>query len=97
MLFSAKQAENHARRELLLMRSRDLRLRLAEDSQVLARPLALVDRIRDGFHWLAAHPQWVALPIAITVVLRPRRVLGWALKAWRGWRMFRRVQGLLPR
>lgn len=96
-MLGAKLAENRAKRELLLARSHDLRFRLSQDAQVLRGPLALADRVRDGFHWLAAHPQWLLVPVALTVALRPRRVAAWALKAWWGWRLVRRVQALLPR
>ena len=97
MLFAAKLAVNRAQREMLLSRSHDLRVRIAQDAQVLEGPLSLADRVRSGFQWLASHPQWLLVPVALTVVLQPRRVLGWALKGWWGWRFFRRVQRFLPR
>ena len=96
-MFAAKLAENRIKREQLLVRSDELRQRLGQQALVLRNPLALADKIRNGYHWLMAHPQLLLLPVAVTVALRPRRVVGWALRAWWGWRLWRRVQGLLPR
>ena len=85
------------RQQLLLERSALLRGRMAQDLASLQRPLALVDTARDRLHWLAAHPQWLALPAVLVVALRPRRILGLAMKVWSGWRFLRNVQRWLPR
>ena len=82
-------------RPLLVARSHALRARLASEALTLQRPLALADRVRGGLHWLAAHPQWIAAVVALPVLLRPRRALGWALKMWSGWRLWRRLSRLL--
>lgn len=82
-----------ARRGQLVARSHALRERLAHEAQPLEHPLALADRVRDGLRWLVAHPQWVVGIVAVPVLLRPRRVLGWALKLWWSWRMWRRIAG----
>ncbi len=80
------------RQQVLLLRSVELRGRLAADAAVLQRPLALADRVHEGWRWLRANP---AAPIAAVVVvaaLRPRRVLRWGLRLWWGWRTLRRLQ-----
>jgi hypothetical protein len=84
------------RRERLLARSHALRHRLAVQSQALQRPLAVADQARSGFAWLKAHPQWVLAIVAVPVLLRPRRALGWALKLWWGWRLMQRIRSSLP-
>jgi hypothetical protein len=91
-----RQQELQVRRGELLARSRMLRERLAAESVPLQRTLSLADAARDRIHWLMARPQWLAAIVAIPVLLRPRRALGWALKLWWGWRMIGRVRGLLP-
>ncbi|MEO7390636.1 MAG: YqjK family protein [Ramlibacter sp.] len=96
-MWGEQLAENRVRREHLVACSQALREAMGQHSQALQTPLALADRVRGGFHWLASHPQWLVLPIALTVAMRPRRVLGWSMKLWWGWRALRRVQGLLPR
>ena len=91
-----RQQELQVRRGELLARSRMLRGRLAAETLQLQRTLSLADAARDRFHWLMAHPQWLAAVIAIPVLLRPRRAVAWALKLWWGWRMIGRLRGLLP-
>ena len=91
-----RQQELQVRRGELLARSRMLRERLAAESVPLQRTLSLADAARDRIHWLMARPQWLAAIVAIPVLLRPRRALGWALKLWWGWRMIGRLRGLLP-
>jgi hypothetical protein len=92
-MFSNRQAVLDARRGQLVARSQALRERLVQEALPLERPLALADRVRDGARWLVAHPQWIAGAVALPLLLRPRRVLGWALKLWWGWRLWRRVAG----
>jgi len=91
-----QQARLQMQRGQLVASSHKLRERLAHEAQPLQRPFALADRVRDGACWLAAHPLWLAALVALPVLLRPRRAGGWALKLWWGWRMWRRLQGLLP-
>ncbi|RYF65874.1 MAG: hypothetical protein EOO29_39760 [Comamonadaceae bacterium] len=91
-----RQAQLQRKRGELLARSRQLRTRLAAQSQPLQRTLALADGVRDRARWLASHPQWLAGITAVPILLRPRRALAWGLKLWWGWRMIRRLRGLLP-
>lgn len=91
-----RQQELQVLRGELLARSRMLRGRLAAETLPLQRTLSLADAARDRLQWLRAHPQWLAVIVAIPVLLRPRRALGWALKLWWGWRAVRRLRSLLP-
>ncbi len=80
------------RQQGLLLRSTELRGRLAADAVVLQRPLALADRVREGWRWLCAHPELPLAALVVVAVLRPRRVWRWGLRAWSGWRTLRRLQ-----
>ena len=93
-MWRARQQALEASRLQLQQRSRDLRTRLGEDAVALQRPLALADAVRSGLRWMAAHPQWVAAAVVLPIILRPRRVLGWALKLWWGWRAWQRLRPL---
>lgn len=95
-MWSDRQAQLQVRRGELVARSRALRERIAQEAQPLQRPLALVDRARDGLRWLMANPLWLVGIVAVSMVLRPRRAVGWAAKVWWGWRMWRRLQALAP-
>ncbi len=93
MLFATRQAELQQRRRVLLAHSRALRIHIALDAQPLKRPLALADQVHAGARWLAAHPQWPAAGVVLLAALRPRKAIGWALRAWGGWRLWRQVRG----
>jgi YqjK-like protein len=95
-MWNERRATLQARQQQLVARSHALRERLEQHALVLERPLALADRVRHGARWLISHPWWIAAGAALPVVLRPRRAAGWAVKLWWGWRMWRRVQPLLP-
>lgn len=90
-----RQADLRSRHAELVGRSQALRRHLAEQAQPLGAPFALADRARAGAHWLLAHPQWIAAIVAVPVLLRPRRALGWALKLWWGWGAWRKLRQLL--
>lgn len=96
-MWDGKQAELQARRAHLMARSDDLRRRLGEQAQALEHPLALADRARGAFQWLAAHPQWLIALLAASVALRPRRALAWGLKLWGAWRLWRQLRALVAR
>ena len=65
------------RQHRLLLRSTELRGRLAADAVVLRRPLALADRVREGWRWLRAHPEVPLAALVVVAVLRPRRAWRW--------------------
>lgn len=94
---SDKQLELQIRRNQLVMRSQALREQLGGQSQALQSPLALADRVRHAIQWLGAHPAWLAGLVAVPVIVRPRRALGWGIKLWGAWRVWQELRALLPR
>jgi len=80
------------RQQLLRLRSTELRGRLAADAAVLRQPLALADRVREGWRWLRANPAAPIAAVVVVAVLRPRRVWRWGWKLWWGWRALRQLQ-----
>ena len=52
---------------------------------VLQRARALVEELR-------RRPWIVAGGVALLVALRPRRALGWLMKGWSAWRLYRGAQ-----
>ena len=84
-----------ARQNALLLRSAELRGRLATDAVVLQRPLALADRVREAWRWVRVHPEAPLAALVVLAVLRPRRMLRWGWRAWSAWRRLRRLQAWL--
>lgn len=80
------------RQQLLLLRSQDLRGRLALQAAALQPPLAWADRLRAGWQWLHAHPEWPLGTALVVIVLRPRRALRWGIRLWSAWQTLRRLQ-----
>jgi len=80
------------RQRVLLVRSAELRGRLAADAAVLQRPLALADRVHEAWRWLRAHPEAPIAALVVVAVLRPRRAWRWGLQLWWGWSTVRRLQ-----
>lgn len=83
------------RRERLLVRSAQLRTRLAQDAQILAVPLTYADRAVGAVLWLRRNPQWPLGVLAVWIVWRPRRALHWASRLWWLWGVGQRLQRLL--
>jgi hypothetical protein len=79
------------RRAALVARSEGLRRGLAEQSLVLVRPLSWADRARAVGRWCAQRPLLFGAVVTLATVLRPRRALTWATRAWAGWRLLQRV------
>ena len=80
------------RQQVLRLRSTELRGRLVADAAVLQPPLALADRVHEGWLWLRANPAAPMAALVVVAVLRPRRVWRWGWKLWWGWRTLRRLQ-----
>jgi hypothetical protein len=80
------------RQQVLRLRSTELRGRLAADAAVLQPPLALADRVQEGWRWLRANPAAPVAALVVVAVLRPRRVWRWGWKLWWSWRTLRRLQ-----
>lgn len=80
---------------LALMRQRDNlvaqiafeRAAIAHHGASLWRLTRMIDRVRDGIHYLKSHPETLLLPIVITVVSRPWRLLTVAISGFGLWRM----------
>lgn len=89
-LRSERDHELALKRQRLVLRSAQLRLALATQSEVLRAPLAVADTARVGVQWLCRNPYAVIAPAALLAALRPARALRWARRLWWGWRTFRR-------
>jgi hypothetical protein len=81
----------------LLLRSAELRLEVATQGARLQTPLAVADRVREGWDWLRAHPEVPIAAAVVIAVLRPRRAWRWGVRLWWGWRSWRRLQRQLSR
>ena len=82
---------------LALLRQRDdlvaqiafERAAIAQDGASLRRLSRMIDGIRNGIRYLRHHPETLLLPVVITAVLRPRRLLTVAISGLGFWRMAR--------
>jgi YqjK-like protein len=83
------------RREQLLVRSAQLRSRLAQESRMLGTPLALADQTVAATRWLIQNPQWPLGALVVWIVFRPRRALRWAARLSWLWVVGRRVRRIL--
>lgn len=93
----SREAELAARQQQLLIRSAELRVTLAHQSQTLQGPLALADQAVSSVHWLRSHPQWPLGALLLLAVIRPRRALAWAGRLWWGWGLYQRARSWLAR
>lgn len=85
-----RRCELLLRRELLRLRSAELRLAMAVQSAVLEPPLAQADQMLAGLRWLRRNPEWPLAGGALLLVLRPRRALRWGGLLWSAWRLLNR-------
>ena len=92
---TARELELELQRQHLQAHSALLRDHLAQQVQPLALPLALADSLREAWQWLRRHPELPLAGVAVLVLLRPRRLLGWAGRLWGAWKLLQRVQHLL--
>jgi hypothetical protein len=79
------------RRAELLVRSEALRTQFAASARAVRHPFSIADRARDAVHWARGHPQVLLAAGAAFALARPRRVVGWSLKLWGAWRVWRQV------
>jgi len=84
---------NARRRRELQARSAVLRADCTFLLADLARPLGVAHQAQGLWQRLRAKPWWLAAAGAALAALRPRKALGWALKAWGAWRLWRRLRG----
>jgi hypothetical protein len=92
MFFNRQLDATRQRQQQLMARSGRLRQRLADDVQVLRRPLALADQVRHGWQWLRAHPEVLAGSALLLALVQPRRAWRLASRAWAGWQLWQRLQ-----
>lgn len=85
------------RQQQLLAHSARLRLVLADQAQVLQRPLAMVDQARGGLQWLYRNPQWPLGVLALLVLVRPRRAMVWGGRLWWAWKAYKQTQHWLAK
>lgn len=85
------------RQQQLLVRSVELRLRLGGAAAVWQPPLAWADQVHAAWRWLRLHPEVPLAAAVMLAVLRPRRALRWAGRAWWAWRLWQRLQRGLGR
>ena len=88
----AKLLELAERRSRLVERARTEREQLARafaGTDTAASLLARAGRIVEG---IRQQPLVVAAGVALLVALRPRRALGWLMKGWSAWRLYRGAQ-----
>ncbi|MEO8119623.1 MAG: YqjK-like family protein [Rhodoferax sp.] len=85
------------RQQRLLTRSAQLRLILANQTQVFKTPLAMVDQARDALQWLYRNPQWPLSALLVLTILRPRRTIIWGGRLWWAWRTFKRARNWLAK
>lgn len=60
---------------------------LAQKGASLRFAAQVTDKIRDGIRHLKNHPEILLLPLAITVVLRPRRLLALGISGFGLWKL----------
>jgi len=60
---------------------------LAQKGTSLRSAAHVIDKIRDGIQHLKNHPEILLLPLAITVVSRPRRLLTLGISGFGLWRL----------
>jgi hypothetical protein len=63
------------------------RAAIAQDGASLRRLSRIIDTVRNGIQYLKRHPETLLLPVVITVVSRPWRLLTWAISGVGLWRM----------
>jgi hypothetical protein len=80
------------RRALLQQRAHAERERLAAVMTRSDEATLLVRRLRRLIEEVRKRPWIVAGVGALLIALRPQRALGWLLKGWSAWRMYRGAQ-----
>ena len=82
----------HARTTRLLQRSAALRLRASAELQQMEPALVMGDRLLQAGTWLRRNPVYLAGTLAVLVVLKPRAMLGTAMRAWSVWQSWQRAR-----
>jgi hypothetical protein len=87
---SAKSMDLRLRQQRILRRSAQLRTDVVCQSEFLRAPLAQVDRLQRGVHWLRLHPIGMAALAAVTLAMKPRNAMSKIGRAWTLWTMLSR-------
>jgi hypothetical protein len=81
-----------ARQNRLLKRSAAYRLRASAELQQMEHALVMCDRLLQAGTWLRRNPVYLAGTLAVLVVLKPRAMLGTAMRAWSVWQSWQRAR-----
>lgn len=84
--------ELEVRQRKLLIRSCELRLILTDQTQVLKKPLVIIDQVRSGLQWLRCNPQWPLGAILLITIVRPRKSLVWGGRLLWTWNIYKRIK-----
>ena len=86
---SRRLAAIEAKRAPLLERAARERADLAQSLQSWSQPLGFVDRVVAAVRFVVSRPPLVAGAALLFTLLRPRRALKWAQRAWAIWQGYR--------
>lgn len=86
---SQRLAAIEAKRARLLERAARERADVAQTLQSWAQPLSIVDRCVNAVRFVIARPPLVAGAALLFALLRPRRALKWARRAFGLWQSYR--------
>jgi hypothetical protein len=81
----------------LLLRNEQLRIKMADQLQVLRAPLAVADQAQRGLQWLCRNPHWPIGALVLLLVLRPRRAALWGGRWWWIWKTFKKTRDWLAK
>ncbi|MGA9031377.1 MAG: YqjK family protein [Sulfuricaulis sp.] len=84
---SAKTIALARQRDDLIAQIAFERAAIAQNVTSLRRLSRMIDKVRDGVQYLKRHPEALLLPVVITVVARPWRLLTVAFSGFGIWRM----------
>ena len=77
------------KRGRLIERAARERADLAQTLQSWTQPLGFIDRCLGAVRFVISRPPLVAGAMLVLALLRPRRALRWAQRAWGLWRGYR--------
>lgn len=80
------------RRERLVQRSGLLRRRVDRELRAMQPALTWMDRIQEGLSWLRSNPLLALTGSAAFAASRPRRLVGWGLRAWSAWKLWQQLR-----
>jgi len=80
------------RQRRLLIRSSELRIVLTDQTQVLIKPLAIIDQVRSGLQWLRRNPKWPLGAILLLTIVKPRKSLVWGGRLLWAWNTYKRIK-----